>query len=151
MTLTNRRHENIKEQWANGNGVPVQQQNTSSSHGKHSMTEDYVAAGAHAAIMQAFQELTDPKNMAALTGLIIEQAANVSSQAITPQGRLAARVSAQEAFTGSYDAVERKYSEWWKSMPKSYATLFCTVCFFLGLLLLGLGLALWRFVLFGLS
>lgn len=115
------------------------------------MTEDYVAAGAHAAISQAFRELTDPNNMAALTSLVVEQAANVAQQAITLQGRAASRISAEEAFTGSYDAVERKYNAWWKRMPQSYFIIFGIACAFLAMLLLGMTLALWRFALFGLS
>ena len=115
------------------------------------MTEDYVAAGAHAAISQIFRDLVEPENMASLTSLIHEQAANVARQAVTEEGRRGSRVSAMEAVTGSYDALERKYHDWWKSMPPSFAILFCTACAFLGLLLLGLGLALWRFAIFGLS
>jgi len=150
MTLSNKRHEAVKEAWANGNGV-AGEVNVSKSHGEHGMTEDYVAAGAHAAVSQAFRELLDPANMAALTSLVVEQAANVAQQAITLQGRAASRISAEEAFTGSYDAVERKYDAWWKSMPPSYVTIFGAACAFLGMLLLGLTLALWRFALFGLS
>ncbi len=120
-------------------------------HAEHGMTEDYVAAGAHAAVSQAFRELTDPRNMGALTSLVVEQAGNVARQAITFEGRAGSRISAEEAVTGSYDALERKYKEWWQNMPPSYATLFCIACGFVGMLLLGLLLALWRFALFGLA
>ncbi len=94
MTLSNKRHEAVKEAWANGNGVAAEV-NVSKSHGEHGMTEDYVAAGAHAAISQAFRELTDPINMAALTSLVVEQAANVAQQAITLQGHHMSQFSAQ--------------------------------------------------------
>ena len=150
MTLTNRRHERAKEEWANGNGVAIDH-TTSKSFGQHGMTEDYVAAGAHAAITQIFRDLVEPENMASVSTLIHEQAANVARQAITEEGRKGSRTSAMEAVTGSYDALERKYHDWWKSMPPSTATLFCTACALLGLLLLGLSLALWRFVIFGLT
>ena len=36
---------------------------------EHGHTEDYVSAGAHAAVSQAFRELTDRRNMQALTGM----------------------------------------------------------------------------------
>lgn len=116
----------------------------------HGMTEDYVAAGTHAAVSQAFRELTDPHNMAALTGLILEQAGNIARQATTPVARAGSRISAQEAVTGSYDAVEKKSKEWWENTPPLYAPLFFVAAGFVGLLLTGLLLAVWRFVLFGL-
>ena len=150
MTLTNRRHERAKEEWASGNGVALDQ-NTSKSFGEHGMTQDYVAAGTHAAISQIFRDLVEPENMASLTALIYEQAANVARQAITEEGRRGSRTSAMEAVTGSYDALERKYHDWWKSMPPWFASLFCAACASVGVLLLGLGLALWRFVIFGLA
>ena len=119
-------------------------------HAEHGMTEDYVAAGAHAAVSQAFRELTDHNNLQALSGLVYSQATNIAKQAVTPDARLASRTSAQEAFTGSYDAVERKYSEWWKSLPAVYTPIALAAGGFVGMLLLGLLLALWRFALFGL-
>ena len=121
------------------------------SNAHHGMTEDYVAAGAHAAVSQAFRELTDRQNVAALSGLVLEQAGNLARQAATPVGRAGSRISAQEAVTGSYDAVEKKWNEWWSNLPPSYTTIFLAACAFIGLLLLGFFLALWRFVLFGLN
>ncbi|KAL3161169.1 hypothetical protein ABBQ38_009538 [Trebouxia sp. C0009 RCD-2024] len=116
----------------------------------HSMTEDYASAGAHAVVSQIFRELTDRRNMQALTGLILEQAGNVARQATTEEGRKGSRISAQEAVVGSYDAVERKWKEWWEHLPRSVVPMMLGAGIFVGMLLMGLLLALWRFALFGL-
>ena len=88
--------------------------------------------------------------MQAITGLILEQAGNVARQATTEEGRKGSRISAQEAVVGSYDAVERKWKEWWEHLPRSAVPLMLGAATFVGLLLMGLMLALWRFALFGL-
>ena len=141
MTLLSRKHHQD-----NSGNVGAE----SHPQADHGITEDYVSAGAHAAVSQAFRELTDRRNMQALTGLVLEQAGNVARQATTPEGRAGSRISAEEAVAGSYDAVEKKWNEWWGNMPPSYATVFFAACAFIGLLLMGLLLALWRFALFGL-
>lgn len=72
-------------------------------------------------------------------------------QAISPEGLQATRLSAQEAFVGSYDAVEQKWQEWYESIP-SGARYFAGVgAVFAAVFVLGLFLAVWRFVLFGLK
>ena len=144
MPLLSRKHHHNSSNFGDGVGAEAH------PDAEHGMTEDYVSAGAHAAISQAFRELQDPRNTAALTTLILEQAGNVARQATTPLARQASRISAQEAFTGSYDAVERKYDDWWQRKPTMYTTVFLAACAFLGLLLTGLLLALWRFAVFGL-
>lgn len=132
---------------ASSDGVGVEDH----SNAHHGMTQDYVAAGAHAAVSQAFRELTDPQNVAVLSGLVLEQAGNLARQATTDVARAGSRISAQEAVSGSYDAVEKKWNEWWSNLPPSYTTIFLAVCAFVGMLMLGLLLALWRFVLYGLK
>lgn len=84
------------------------------------------------------------------TGLVLEQAGNVARQATTQEGREGSRISAQEAVTGSYDAVEKKWAESWKRLPPQFMPIFLCAGSFVAMLLLGLLLALWRFVLFGL-
>lgn len=84
------------------------------------------------------------------TGLVLEQAGNVARQATTQEGRAGSRISAQEAVTGSYDAIEKKWKETWQQLPPQYVPVFLGACIFVALLLTGLLLALWRFVLFGL-
>lgn len=145
MPLLSRKHQH--------DSVGVDGGVTAEAHpqAEHSMTEDYVAAGAHAAVSQIFRELTDRRNMQALTGLILEQAGNVARQATTEEGRRGSRISAQEAVVGSYDAVERKWAEWWEHLPRSVVPMMLGAGIFVGLLLLGLLLALWRFALFGLQ
>lgn len=84
------------------------------------------------------------------TGLVLEQAGNVARQAATQEGRAGSRISAMEAVTGSYDAVEKKWQEKWQQLPTQYVPIFLGAGVFFGMLLTGLLLALWRFVLFGL-
>lgn len=146
MPLLHRKHQHDNDSGVVGDGIGAEKH----PHAEHGMTEDYVSASVHAAVSQAFRELTDPHNTAALTGLVSEQGGNVARQATTSVGRASSRITAEEAVAGSYDAVEKKWNEWWSSMPPSYATIFFVACAFVGLLLTGLLLALWRFVLFGL-
>lgn len=144
MPLLHRKHHN--DTGLIGDGVGAE----SHPNADHGMTEDYVSAATHAAVSQAFRELTDHHNMAALSGLLLEQAGNVARQATTQTGRAGSRISAEEAVAGSYDAVEKKWKEWWSNMPPSYATVLFAAGGFVGLLLTGLLLALWHVALFGL-
>ena len=116
---------------------------------EHEKLESYVRAGAHAAVAQAFQELLAPSNMKALDEIVVQQAGNVARQAITEDGKRGSRISAQEAFTGSYDAIERKWTEAWRRLPETQLYVLCVAAAILSLLMLGLTLALWRFVFFG--
>ena len=116
---------------------------------EHEKLESYVRAGAHAAVAQAFQELLAPSNMKALDEIVVQQAGNVARQAITEDGKRGSRISAQEAFTGSYDAIERKWTEAWQRLPETQLYVLCVAATILSLLILGLTLALWRFVFFG--
>ena len=95
------------------------------------------------------RRLSNP-SLLACSGLVLEQAGNVARQATTQEGRAGSRVSAMEAVTGSYDAVEKKWQEKWQQMPTQDVPIFLGACIFVGMLLTGLLLALWRFVLFGL-
>lgn len=81
---------------------------------------------------------------------MLEQAGNVARQATTQEGREGSRISAQEAVTGSYDAVEKKWKESWDRLPPQYMPILLGAGIFVAMLLLGLLLALWRFALFGL-
>eukprot|EP00891_Asterochloris_glomerata_P005243 jgi/Astpho2/5243/Aster-x1282 len=116
---------------------------------EHEKLESYARAGAHAAVAQAFQELLAPSNMKALDEIVVQQAGNVARQAITEDGRRGSRISALEAFTGSYDAIERKWTEAWQCLPQTQLYILCVAAAILSLLILGLTLALWRFVFFG--
>ena len=62
MTLLSRKQHHDSS-GANGVGAEAHPQ------AEHGHTEDYVSAGAHAAVSQAFRELTDRRNMQALTGM----------------------------------------------------------------------------------
>ena len=116
---------------------------------EHEKLESYARAGSHAAVAQAFQELLAPSNMKALDEIVVRQAGNVARQAVTEDGRRGSRISAREAFTGSYDAVERKWTEAWQCLPQTQLYMLCVAAAILSLLVLGLTLALWRFVFFG--
>lgn len=63
MTLLSRRHHQDSSGVSGGVGAEAHPQ------AEHGHTEDYVSAGAHAAVSQAFRELTDRRNMQALTGM----------------------------------------------------------------------------------
>lgn len=133
MPLLSRRHHN--------DNLVVEQGGVSAEahpNAEHRRTEDYVSAGAHAAVSQMFTELTDRRNMQALTGLVLEQAGNVARQATTEEGRKGSRISAQEAVTGSYDAVERKWKEWFEHLPRLAVPAMLGAGTFVGMLLLGL-------------
>jgi hypothetical protein len=117
----------------------------------HGRTEGYTASVLHAAMVQAFKELASDDNMAVLTEIVVQQSANVARQSVTEVGRKGARITAQEAFTGSYDAVERKWKEWWEHVPQSTTYALMAVAVYIGLLALGLLLAIWRFSMWGLA
>ena len=72
-------------------------------------------------------------------------------QAVTPEGLNATRLSAQEAFVGTYDAAERKWQERYKSIPSSARWIVGLGTAFAAVFIVGLFLAVWRFVLYGLN
>lgn len=72
-------------------------------------------------------------------------------QAVSPEGLQATRLSAQEAFAGSYDAVERKMQEWSDAIPRCMQVYAFCAGTFVAVFILGVFLAVWRFVLFGLK
>lgn len=65
MTLLSRKHLHHQDSSGVGSGVAAE----AHPQAEHGLTEDYVSAGAHAAVSQAFRELTDRRNMQALTGM----------------------------------------------------------------------------------
>ncbi len=90
------------------------------------------------------------QGMEAVGKLTRAQAIIVADQALSDLGRHAARVAANEAVSGSYDAIERKYMEW-ASSTFTKAVVFPAAAAVAGMFGTGLLLALWRFVLFGLG
>jgi len=90
------------------------------------------------------------QGMEAVGKLTRAQAIIVADQPLCPLGRHAARVAANEAVSGSYDAIERKYCEW-ASSTFTKAVVFPAAAAVAGTFGTGLLLALWRFVLFGLG
>lgn len=108
------------------------------------ITERYTASVVHAAVRQALKEMVSDENMAALTQVIMQQSANVVRQSLTDLGREGARTAAQEAFTGSYDALERKYKEWWEHLPQTTMFLLMGAGVYVSLLALGLLMLIWR-------
>ena len=72
-------------------------------------------------------------------------------QATSPEGLKATRLSAQEAFVGTYDAAERKWQERYKSIPAGARYFVVLGGAFAAAFFIGLFLAVWRFVLFGLK
>lgn len=117
---------------------------------EHVKMESYARGVAHAVVAQALQEMLSPENMKAITGLVMEQGGNVARQAITEDGRRGSRISAEEAVTGSYDALERKWNEAMERLLPSQKIILGMAAAVVVVLILGLTLALWRFVLFGL-
>ena len=80
MTLLSRRHHHESSGVANGVAAEGHPQ------AEHGHTEDYASAGAHAAVSQAFRELTDRRNMQALTGMLQALALCTLSSDITLAG-----------------------------------------------------------------
>jgi Glu-tRNA(Gln) amidotransferase subunit E-like FAD-binding protein len=108
------------------------------------ITERYTASVVHAAVRQAFKEMVADENMAALTQIIMQQSANVVRQSLTDLGRKGARIAAQEAFTGSYDAMERKTKEWWEHLPQTTMFMMIGAGVYMVLLALGLLMLIWK-------
>ena len=65
MTLLSRKHHQNSNSGAATGHVAAE----THPQAEHSHTEDYVSAGAHAAVSQIFRELTDKQNMAILSGI----------------------------------------------------------------------------------
>ena len=109
------------------------------------------AVGTAAAIEEALDVVGSEKGLKLVGNLVAAQAIILTKQAMEPLGRTAARTSAMEAVTGSYDAVARKvaesfhYSQFTKVVVFPLGGLYCLM------LLGGMLLALWRFALFGLN
>lgn len=121
------------------------------SPAKHRHTEEVVSSGAHGVIMQVFDAIAATEGMAVIDHLVSSQAGVIAKQAVTPEGLFASRRSAEEAFAGTYDAVEKKWAEYQKTLPVSMNLLTTGATAFAAALAFGILLAVWRFVLFGLG
>lgn len=88
--------------------------------------------------------------MEAVGKLTRAQAVILADQALTQLGRHAAHVAAFEAVTGSYDALEAKYTAWAGGAMAKMVVL-PTAAALATLFGCGLLIALWRFALFGLG
>ena len=104
----------------------------------------------HASLNEMFTQLSDEHTQQIISNLLTTQAAVLAKFAISETSKKAARTNAEEAFKGTYDAVEQKWKEWFKHLPLSNILLPAGSAL-VGSLALGLLLTLWRFALFGLK
>ncbi|KAK9811706.1 hypothetical protein WJX72_008731 [[Myrmecia] bisecta] len=116
----------------------------------HPKVEGYAAAGAHAVVDEFFMHLAQEHELAVLANVVIRGARAVAEFGVTEPSKQATRINAQEAFTGSYDAVERKWQEWYKTLPMS-KFIFPLAAVYGGMLAVGLLMCVWRFALLGLG
>lgn len=117
---------------------------------QHSKTTGLTAANTNAALLEAFRILAGPEQLSVLSNIVLTEAAVVAKQATSPEGLRATRLSAQEAFVGSYDAVEQKWQERYATIPSGARYFVILGGAFVAVFIIGLFLAVWRFVLFGL-
>lgn len=118
---------------------------------EHNKTAGLTSANTSAALREAFRILGGPEQLAVLTNIVLTQAAVVAKQAVSAEGLTATRLSAQEAFVGSYDAVEKKWQERYASIPEGARYIAFAGGAFVAFFIVGVFLAVWRFVLFGLN
>jgi hypothetical protein len=114
---------------------------------EHSKTTSYTAANTNAALREAFRILAGPEQLAILSNIVMTEAAVVAKQAVTPEALKATRISAQYAFLGTYDAAEQRYNA---AIPGGALYMCIAGGSFAAAFLVGLFLAIWRFVIFGL-
>lgn len=118
---------------------------------EHNKTTGFTAANTNAALKEAFRILAGPEQLSVLSNIVLTEAGVVAKQAISPEGLRATRLSAREAFVGSYDAVEEKWQEWFAALPDGARFYAMIAAAFVAAFIAGIFLAVWRFVLFGLN
>ncbi|BDA47208.1 hypothetical protein COCOBI_10-0530 [Coccomyxa sp. Obi] len=101
--------------------------------------------GVQSAINEGLSSLGSEKGMEVVGRLVASQAIILAKAAVDPVGRIAAREGAMEAVTGSYDAVEKKYLEWYVKNKLTVQLGGLAIA----ALLLPLVISLWRFAIFG--
>lgn len=118
----------------------------------HPQVEDMMNTVGYSLIQQIMQYLQGEDGEAAMEAIFATQSKVAASLAVSDEARKASRIAAQEVVVGSYDAVERKYQEWFKGLP-SYLTIvvFPVAACYVFLLAMGILLSLWRFAFFGLQ
>lgn len=118
---------------------------------RHERTQEYVGASTHAVIEEVFSALGGAKGMKIAENMVRAQVQVVAREALSEQGRQTSRLSAAEAFTGTYDAVERKWQELYQKRPWFLGQVALAGGVFVVVFSVGMLLSIWRFVLFGLG
>lgn len=118
---------------------------------KHERTHEYAGAATQAVIREVFDALGGEEGIRIVENLVKGQAKVVAEEARTSEGLLTAHISARQATIGTYDALEEKYQNLLKRQPWYLQSAILAAGVFVGLLALGMMLALWRFVFFGLG
>lgn len=118
----------------------------------HPKVEDLVNTVGYSLIQEIMQYMQSEAGESAIERILATTSTVVARQALNEETKVAARVAAEEAVTGSYDAVERKYQVAWKNLPPLVKTLgIPAVTVYVFFLSLGLLCSLWRFTFLGLS
>jgi hypothetical protein len=118
----------------------------------HPMVEDVVNTIGYSLIQELMQYLKGPDGEEALEIIFNEQARVGARLAMTEESKRAARVTAQEGMTGTYDGIEWKMKEMWGSLNPSLITIGGILLgSYILLLSVGMLFSLWRFAFFGLQ
>ncbi|KAG0586661.1 hypothetical protein KC19_2G107100 [Ceratodon purpureus] len=116
----------------------------------HPQIEDLVNTVGFSLVKELIQYLKGPEGAEALEIILEKQSRVVSNLATTNEARQATRVAAQEFIVGSYDAVQRKWLEFYKQMPSAAPYLALLLAGYVVLLAVGFLLSCWRFAFYGL-
>jgi hypothetical protein len=117
---------------------------------QHPKVQGYAGAVAAAVVDDILKKFGGEEGIYVLTKLVGIISTQLADEAVSEKAKKTTRINAQEAFTGSYDAVERKWKEFFKKLPTSALWLALVAGAYLVALAIALLLSLWRFAVFGL-
>ncbi|CAM6088858.1 unnamed protein product [Calypogeia fissa] len=122
----------------------------------HVATGEYATSASHAVIKEAAEYMQSPEGETALTKISICLARVVRENAVSllksTELKETFRMNGRETVYGAWQTLEEKLGAGLEKLPKVVTVAILPVsAVFVGLFMLGLLLALWRFALFGLS
>lgn len=118
----------------------------------HPKVEDLTNTVGKSLIQELMQYMKGPEGQNALEVIFQSQSRVAARCALSEDAKRAARVAAEEATTGTYDGVQRKWQESFSAIPPTVRTLGSAVLgAYVVLLSTGFLFSLWRFALFGLQ
>ncbi|CAM6095315.1 unnamed protein product [Calypogeia fissa] len=128
----------------------------SQSEEPHPATGEYSASACHAVIKEVVEYMQGPEGEAALTKISTYLARVVRENAVdlikSTELKETLRMNGRETACGAWQGIEEKLGAGLEKLPKVVTGAILPVsAVFVGLFMLGLLLALWRFALFGLS